>query len=71
MPPDGVVSRLSLVGETHVDQDGDWEDADQTGDHQVATDRLPTVRRDIRDLCFIIYHLYKWSMAGRFGHWTI
>ena len=43
--PDGVVSRLARAGETHVDQDTDWEDADQAGDHQVATDRLPAVLR--------------------------
>ena len=43
MSPDGEVGRLAGVGETHLDQDGDWEDADQAGDHQVATDRLPAV----------------------------
>ena len=43
MSPYGEVGRLAGVGETHLDQDGDWEDADQAGDHQVATDRLPAV----------------------------
>ena len=41
--PDEEIRCLPGVRETHVDQDTDWEDADQAGDHQVATDRLPAV----------------------------
>ena len=43
--PDEEIRCLAGVGETHVNQDTDWEDADQAGDHQVATDRLPAVLR--------------------------
>ena len=44
--PDGVVGRLALDGEAHVHQDGDREDTDQAGDHQVTTDGFPPVLRD-------------------------
>jgi len=41
--PEIEVGGAAWVRESHVDQDGDGDDADQAGDHQVAADGLPAV----------------------------